>query len=177
MSGRPGAAGRAGAAGRGGPEKKGVIKPKPAKKAAGYTSDTEAIKNDIFDCGKPEHAASFERSPKRVADYIRREGNKESVLVAEGIETFTTPTIQVPPMPAMIPDPNTPGAMMEDRGSMIMWEGELRHLPTQRNDLKKGLVQSYAILWNQSTPTMRSKLEQHPDYPTFNANKDPIALI
>ena len=48
-----------------------------------------------------------------------------------------------------------------------MWEGELRHLPTRRNDLKKGLVQGYAILWNQCTPSMKSKLEQHPDYPTI----------
>lgn len=71
MSGHPGAAGRAGGVGRGGLEKKAVIKPKPAKKAAGYALDMEAIKNDIFYCGKPEHAVSFERSLKRVTDYIR----------------------------------------------------------------------------------------------------------
>ena len=58
-----------------------------------------------------------------------------------------------------------------------MWEGELRHLPSWRNDLQNGLVQSYALLWNQCTPLMKNKLEQHPDFPTFNAAKDPIALI
>ena len=71
MSNRPGAVGRPGGAGRGGPEKRNLGKPKTTKKATGYTSDTEAIKHDIFDCGKPEHAAAFERSLKRVADYIR----------------------------------------------------------------------------------------------------------
>ncbi len=177
MSNRPGAVGRPGGAGRGGPEKRNLGKPKTTRKATGYTSDTEAIKNGIFDCGKPEHAAAFERSLKRVADYIRREGDKESVLVAEGIETFSTPTIPIPTMPGRIEDPINPGVMIENRGAMIMWEGELRHLPTRRNDLRNGLVQSYAIIWNQCTPTMKSKLEQHPDYPNFNATKDPIALI
>ena len=172
MNNRPGGTGRGGA-GRGGPTRK----VRPGKKPTTYTSDTEALKNDIFDCGKPEHAAAFERSLKRVADYIRREGDKESVLVADGIESFTMPTIQVPPMPPWVEDPNNPGAMMEDRGAMIMWEGELRHLPTRRNDLRNGLVQSYALLWNQCAPLMKSKLEQHPNYPTFNATKDPIALI
>ena len=69
--------------------------------------------------------------------------------MAEGIETFTTPTIPIPTMPGRIKDPLNPGVMIEDRGAMIMWEGELRHLPTRRNNLRNGLVQSYAIIWNQ----------------------------
>ena len=72
--------------GCGGREKKQVNKPKPGKKSSTYTSDTVALKNDIFDCSKPEHAAAFEKSLKRVADYIRREGEKECVLMAEGLE-------------------------------------------------------------------------------------------
>ena len=125
MNSRPGAAGRGGGAGRGGLERKIVYKMKPAKKSATYTSDTEAIKNVIFDCGKPEHAASFEKSLKRVADYIRREGDKENILVADGLESFTMPIITVPPMPPRIEDPKNPGVIIEDRGAMIMWEGEL----------------------------------------------------
>ena len=163
--------------GHGGREKKQVNKPKPGKKSSTYTSDTEALKNDIFDCSKPEHAAAFEKSLKRVVHYIRREGEKECVLMADGLEKFTMPMIQVPPMPPRVKDPLNPGVLIEDRGAMIMWEGELRHLPTRRNDLRNGLVQSYTLLWNQCTPLMKSKLEQHPDFPTFNANKDPNALI
>ena len=103
--------------------------------------------------------AAFERLLKRVVDYIRQEGDKESVLVTEGLESFTTPMIQVPQMPQRIPDPDNPGALMEDRGAMIMWKGELHHLPTQKNGLRNGLVQSYALLWIQCTPLMNSKLE------------------
>ena len=114
--------------GHGGPEQRAATKPKPGKKSPSYTSDTEAIKNDIFDCGRPEHAATFEKSLKRVSNYIRREGDKESVMVANGLETFTMPNIPVPPMPPQVKDPNNPGVMTEDRGAMIMWEGELCHL-------------------------------------------------
>ena len=123
MNNRPGAVGQGRGADRGGPDRKNIMR--PTKKSATYTSDTEAIKNDIFDCGKPEHAASFEKSLKRVADYIRREGDKESILVAEGLESFTMPIITAPPMPPLIEDPNNPGIMIEDRGAMIMWEGKL----------------------------------------------------
>jgi hypothetical protein len=59
---------------------------------------------------------------------------------------------------------------------MIMWEGDLRHIPTWRNYLKNGLVTSYALLWNQCSPLVKVKLEQHPDIPAFDATKDPIAL-
>jgi hypothetical protein len=55
--------------------------------------------------------------------------------VADGLETFTMPVIQVPPMPPRIEDPNNPGVLIEDRGAMIMWEGELRHLPIRKNVL------------------------------------------
>ncbi len=33
-------------------------------------SNTEAIKNDIFDCGKSEHPTLFEKSKQAIIDYI-----------------------------------------------------------------------------------------------------------
>lgn len=75
MNNSPRATGHAGGIKWNSAEKQGN-KLKPVKKATGYTSDTEAIKNDIFACGKQEHAADFERVLKRVADYIRQEGDK-----------------------------------------------------------------------------------------------------
>lgn len=52
------------------------------------------------------------------------------MLVAEGLESFTTPVIPVPPMLPKMLDPDYSGAMIEDRGVTTMWEGELCHLPT-----------------------------------------------
>ena len=84
MSNHPGVAGcRGGQVGQGGPEKCGGGRrlSKPWKKST-YTSDTEAIKQNVFDCGKPEHVALFEKSLKQLIDTIHREGEKESVLIA-----------------------------------------------------------------------------------------------
>jgi hypothetical protein len=97
--------------------------------------------------------------------------------MAEGLENFTMPTIQVPPMPPRVKDLLNPGLMIEDQGAMIMWEGEQCHLPTRRNDIPNGLVQSYALVGNQCTLLVKSNLEKHPNFPTFNATKDSIALI
>ena len=166
-----------GGVGHEGAKKIGTNKLKPAKKATNYRSSMEAIKNDIFYCRKPKHAADFERSLKMVADYIHQDGDTESMLVARGIKTFTTTTINAPPMPPRIEDPDNTGVMIEDHEAMIMWDGELCCFPTQRNDLRNGLVQGYALLCNQCTSLMRSKLKQHPDFPTFDGAKDRIALV
>ncbi len=58
-----------------------------------------------------------------------------------------------------------------------MWEGELCHIPTRRNDLANGLVKAYALIWDQCSQVMRSKLEQFPIFRTFDAAKDPIQLL
>ena len=41
---------------------------KPKKR--GHVSSTPAIQYDVFECGKPEHAALFEKSKKNITDYI-----------------------------------------------------------------------------------------------------------
>ena len=58
------------------------------QEASLYISDMEAIKKDIFDCRKPEHVASYKKSLKQVTDCIRHKGDKESVLVVDGLESF-----------------------------------------------------------------------------------------
>lgn len=131
----------------------------------------------MFDCGKPKHVATFEKSLKRITDYIHREGDKGECSGGRWPKNLYDAYHTVPPMLPQIEDPNNLGVLIEDRGVMIMWEGELRHLPTGRNDLRNGLVHSYTLLWNQCTPLMKSKLEQQPGFPTFNPAKDPITLI
>ncbi len=71
-----------------------------------YTSNTPVIKNDIFDCGKPEHAGMFDKSMKRVINHHRMSGDNESVTVANIMENMQLVTIPRPPRPARAaPDP------------------------------------------------------------------------
>ena len=66
---------------------------------------------------------------------------------------------------------------MDDRGAVVMWEGELRGKPSRRNDLANGMVQAYALLWDQCSDVVKSKLEQLPAFQTFDDAKDPIRLL
>ena len=116
MSSRPAAVGQRGGrgdgrrAGRGGRR----ANNNNINKKKGYISSTPAIQHDIFDCGKPEHAALFVKSKKNVTAYIRRLGENEAVLVAEGIEIMIAPTIIQPAMPALIENPNNLGIVPPD---------------------------------------------------------------
>ena len=65
-----------------------------------YTSNTPAIKHDIFDCGKPEHAGLFDKSMKAVINHYRMSGDDESNTVASIMENMQLITIARPPRPA-----------------------------------------------------------------------------
>ena len=70
--------------------------------------------------------------------------------MVDRLKTFTVLTIHVAPMPPRIEDLTNSDIMIEDRVTMLIWEGELCHLPSCRNDLRNGLVQIYALLWNNA---------------------------
>ena len=148
MSGRTGEAGRGEGRGRAGQQRGGGRfgrggRGNNNRQRSTHVSKTVVIKDDVFDCGRPEHAALFEKSDKAVIEFIRREGVLEPMLIAEGLEDGMLPTITTPPVPARIPDPENPpqfipdpnnpggpqivdpahpGGMMEDRAETIIWE-------------------------------------------------------
>jgi hypothetical protein len=74
-------------------------------------------------------AAQFERSNKAVIKYIRREGSKEPVLIAEALETNVAPVIVVPPPPRQIEDPMNPGTLINDQAGMFIWQSSVKHVP------------------------------------------------
>lgn len=72
MNNHPGATGQRGRESLGDPERRGVNKPKPTKRTTVYTSNTEVIKNNMFKCRKPKHAATFKKSIITNANLIVR---------------------------------------------------------------------------------------------------------
>jgi hypothetical protein len=141
-----------------------------------HVSKTPAIKDDVFDCGSAASAAQFEKSNKAIIEYIRREGSKEPIIIAEALETGVAPTIVVPPAPPQIPDPNNPGLMIDDQAEIFMWQSTLKQVPVRRVNLAEGLVTAYTIYLDQCSPTVRSKLEQLADWPQISQDKDPLRL-
>lgn len=170
--GRGGQGGRGGRGrGRGGRNnnQRGRAKPR-------HVSKTPAIKDDVFDCGSAASAAQFEKSNKAIIEYIRREGSKEPILIAEALETGVAPAITVPPAPPRIEDPNNPGVMIDDQAEIFMWQSVLKQVPVRRVNLAEGLVTAYTIYLDQCSLTVRSKLEQLADWPQISQAKDPLRL-
>ena len=174
---RGGGRGRGRGGGRGG---RGFVKKNQLKKKT-YSSNTPAIKHDIFDCGKPEHAGLFDKSMKAIINHGRMSGDHESNTVADIMESMQMATIARPPRPAQVPDDppvNAAGAnvMVDDEAGMVIWHGELKLIPARERDLKQGLTKMYATIWDQCSTTVKSKLEQLAAYGQINRDKDPVGL-
>ena len=120
---------REGGGGRGGRGGRGDRGDKPKK----YQSKTPAIKDFIIDYGKPEHATQLVKTKKEIIAYIRREGDKEAILIANGLEQGVIPTITVPPRPPRIENPDNMGAvppdMIDNEAELLIWQGELKLIP------------------------------------------------
>ena len=91
---------------------------------------------------------------------------------------MTAPTIIEPTEPALIEDPRNmgqqPPAMIENRSEMLKWEAKMKMIPKRELNLKNELEQAYAIVWDQCSIAVRSKIEQLPNYNQINLLKDPI---
>ena len=182
MSGRVGEQGRGGGrgggrgSGRGG---RGFIKKNYKKKT--YTSNTPASKNDIFDCGKLEHAGLFEKSMKAIVNHHSMSGDNESNTIASMMENMRLQTLPVPPRPAQVPAVpevlvNGLPTMVDDEARMIIWHVELKLIPARERDLGQGLTKMYATVWDQCSATVKSKLEQLQAYAQINLDKNPVML-
>jgi hypothetical protein len=143
---------------------------------AKHISRTLAIKDDVFDCGSVTSAAQFEKSNKAIIEYIRHEGTKEPILIAQALETDTAPVIEIPPMPPRIEDPTNPGVMIDNQAEVFMWQSTLKQVLIRRTNLAEGLVTAYTIYLDQCSLTIRSKLEQLAEWPNILRNKDPLLL-
>jgi hypothetical protein len=170
---------REGGGGRGGRGGRGDRNDKQKQKK--YQSKTPAIKDFVIEYGKPEHAAQLVKNKKEIIAYIRREGENEAVLIADGLEQGVTPTITVPARPARIENPDNmgdiPPDMIDDEAEMLIWAGELKLIPSRRANLQKGLVTAFSIILDQCVPTLKKKLEQLENWDQIFAAKDPIRLF
>ena len=190
MSGRGGAggAGRAGWTSHGGRGGGGNNYNRRVNKPKGHKGLPELGEN-VFECGKPEHAALYERSKKEIANWLRRKASdkNEFVLVANAIDEMNPEVAIIPPQePALVPDPtfvedpNDPNAtapMVRDTLEFTLWSGEVKLIPGRRLALKTGLVSAYATIWEQCSVTMRAKLKQLPTYENMEQDKNPVTLL
>jgi len=110
-------------------------------------------------------------------------GERESAIVASIIEDMTMRGIPIPAAPAQIenpiqPDPRPdPPNMIDDVAGTFIWQGELKMIASRRVSLAQGLIQGFAIIWDQCSTTMKGKLEQLPAFQQINTDKNPVGLL
>lgn len=112
------------------------------KRPPRHVSKIAALKDDVFDCGRPDSAAQFEKSNTAIIEYIRQEGTKENILIANALETGVAPTIPVPAFPLQIADPINLGQMINNQGKVFIWQSTM---PIHRVNLEERLIGAYAI--------------------------------
>ncbi len=59
----------------------------------------------------------------------------------------------------------------------MIWEGELKGYAKRRNNFTEGTKKAYATIWGICTPTLKSKIEESPDYTQLNTDKNPVRLL
>ena len=119
---------------------------------------------------------------KAIVNFHRMSGDHESNTVTDIMENMIMTTIPRPGRPAQVPavpaanDANNNPIMVDDEAGMVIWHGELKLIPARERDLKQGLTKMYATVWNQCSPTVKSKLEQLDVYARINQAKNPVNL-
>ena len=102
-------------------------------------------------------------------------GEKESAIVATAMRGM-----QIPEAPPQIKDPNQPDppvdplSMIYDVTGTFIWHGELKMIASRRVSLAQGLIQAFAIIWDQCSKTMKGKLDQLPAFQQINTDKDMV---
>ena len=70
-----------------------------------------------------------------------------------------------------------PVVVDEDEAGIIMWYGGLRTLLGHWRDLAQRSTQTYAIVWDRCSPTMKGKLGRLGIYKAVNVAKNPVQLL
>ncbi|KAL3787746.1 hypothetical protein ACHAWO_006144 [Cyclotella atomus] len=70
-----------------------------------------------------------------------------------------------------------PPDMIDDEAEMLIWQGELKLIPSRCANLRDGLVTAFSIALDQCVPNLQKKLEQLENWDAIFTAKDPIRLF
>ena len=116
-----------------------------SKKTSRFEAPTEGLKKEIFECGKPEHAASFEKTLDALANWVAINFKKGGPEAGKALKDQIAPTYVLPGKPeAGISEWDLmilQKEWAETREAMKVWEENNKKL--------------YALLLSHSTPEMR----------------------
>ncbi len=134
----------------------------------GFKSSVVGLEEHTFEYGSPKHVAKFVKTQKQIANYIQKKYDKGGAEIASAVRTLTMPNIRLPTEP----DPAT-ATLIE----MEIWKNQYRRADEKRATLEDNVKRAYALVYDQCSPALQTKLKGQDDYNNVEANQDVVGLM
>jgi hypothetical protein len=122
----------------------------PTKKE--FVTKVLGLGSHTFDIENVKYAAKYKKTVDAVANYIQRE-YKGGADIAKAIKELSLPTPQVPGYPKA-----KAGETAVDPGDVYIWQQDVAAVKKQIVQLKENKKRAYALVIEQCSPDLDSKL-------------------
>ncbi len=137
--------------------------PKPS-----FKSSVLGLEEHTFEYGSPKHVAKFVKTQKQIANYIQKKYDKGGADIASAIRNLIMPTITMPTEP----DPTTATVV-----EMEIWKNQYRRADEKRATLEENGRRAYALIYDQCSPALQTKLKGQDGFNTVQATQDIVGLM
>eukprot|EP00569_Conticribra_weissflogii_P008200 CAMPEP_0171363762 /NCGR_PEP_ID=MMETSP0879-20121228/3564_1 /TAXON_ID=67004 /ORGANISM="Thalassiosira weissflogii, Strain CCMP1336" /LENGTH=562 /DNA_ID=CAMNT_0011870969 /DNA_START=26 /DNA_END=1714 /DNA_ORIENTATION=- len=154
-------------------KREGIGDSKSAPPAAGerksnFKSAVAGLEDHTFEYGSPKHVAKFVKTQKQIANYIQKKYDKGGAEIASAVRTLVMPNITLPTEP----DPGT-ATLIE----MEIWKNQYRRADEKRATLEDNAKRAYALIYDQCSPALQTKLKGQEGYDDVEVNQDVVGLM
>jgi hypothetical protein len=138
-----------------------------------FTGRDDDLEGYIYSIVTSKGGVQFTRTTKEIARYA---GAKNSVMGSYIRTAILTMTEQVPSRLTAPAAPATATAVVDPVDQAIFNE-EVRQFVKDKAAITAAMKALYSVAWGQCSEALRSKLKSNPDYTTFSADADSVALL
>ncbi len=108
------------------------------------------------------------KTQKQIANYIQKKYDKGGAEIASAVRSLVMPNINLPTEP----DPITATAI-----EMEIWKNQYCRADEKRATLEDNVKRAYALIYDQCSPALQTKLKGQEGYDDAEANQDVVALM
>ncbi len=134
----------------------------------GFKSSVIGLEEHTFEYGSPKHVAKFVKTQKQIANFIQKKYDKGGADIARAIRDLTMPTVTMPAEP----DPDTATVV-----EMEIWKSQYRRADDKRANLEDNARRAYALIFDQCSPALQTKLKGQEDFNNMQGNQDVVGLM
>ena len=139
-----------------------------------YVSPVAGVENDTFNTGHSKFASQFKTSKRNVTNFVQWLLTYEVHIAAETIKTGKVQTIVLPPA---IPEGTTDAEKANARDDNIFKNVQISAIGKRSIKLEEALNKGFAIVYNQCSEGVKSKLKASANWDQIEANQSLHNLI